>query len=154
MHKNIVRLMHSCGNDYPLPPGCVVGRMLTLGPGLAQTHLAFSPQFTTAVESKQVAQQDAERSKWIVEKANEEKKSIIIAAQGEAEAAKLISNAIKNNPGFIEMREIQYARDVADTLATSTNQVYMSSDALLISGIARALGRDEHQAKKKGWIWN
>jgi hypothetical protein len=28
-----------------------------------------------------VAQQDAERSKWIVEKALEEKKSIIIAAQ-------------------------------------------------------------------------
>jgi prohibitin 2 len=51
------------------------------------------------VESKQVAQQEAERAKWIVEKANEEKKSIIIQAQGEAEAAKLISAAIQNNPG-------------------------------------------------------
>jgi hypothetical protein len=33
-----------------------------------------------------VAQQDAERSKWIVEKALEEKKSIIIAAQARQSA--------------------------------------------------------------------
>jgi prohibitin 2 len=117
------------------------------------THLAFSPQFTSAVESKQVAQQDAERAKWVVEKANEEKKSIIIAAQGEAEAAKMIANAINQNPGFIELREIQYARDVAETLATSSNKVYLNSDALLVSGIARALGRDEHQRKSSGWFW-
>lgn len=120
-----------------------------------QTHLAFSPQFTSAVESKQVAQQDAERSKWVVEKAIEEKKSIIIAAQGEAEAANLISQAIKNNPGFIEMREIQYARDVADTLANSSNKVYLNSDTLLVSSIARALGRDDHHTlkQKRGWFW-
>uniref|UniRef100_A0A6U4JE51 Prohibitin n=2 Tax=Hemiselmis andersenii TaxID=464988 RepID=A0A6U4JE51_HEMAN len=119
------------------------------------THLAFSPQFTSAVESKQVAQQDAERAKWIVEKATEEKKSIIIAAQGEAEAAKMIANAINQNPGFIELREIQYAKDVAETLSTSSNKVYLNSDALLVSGIARALGRDEHQSKSKGgWLWN
>jgi hypothetical protein len=36
--------------------------------------------------SEQVAQQDAERSKWIVEKALEEKKSIIIAAQARQSA--------------------------------------------------------------------
>mmetsp|Transcript_1789 Transcript_1789/g.4220 ORF Transcript_1789/g.4220 Transcript_1789/m.4220 type:complete len:297 (+) Transcript_1789:102-992(+) len=117
------------------------------------THLAFSPQFTSAVESKQVAQQDAERARWIVEKATEEKKSIIISAQGEAEAATLIGKAIANNPGFIEMREIQYARDVAETLATSANKVYLSSDALLISGLARALGEQKNPTMKKGWLW-
>ena len=31
------------------------------------THLAFSNEYTAAVEAKQVAQQDAERSKYIVE---------------------------------------------------------------------------------------
>jgi len=59
------------------------------------------------------------------------------------------------NPGFIELREIQYAKDVAETLSTSSNKVYLNSDALLVSGIARALGRDEHQSKSKGgWLWN
>ncbi len=54
------------------------------------THLAFSKDYTAAVEAKQVAQQDAERAKYIVEKAIQEKKSIIIKAQGEAKAAELV----------------------------------------------------------------
>mmetsp|Transcript_11328 Transcript_11328/g.17820 ORF Transcript_11328/g.17820 Transcript_11328/m.17820 type:complete len:301 (+) Transcript_11328:94-996(+) len=116
------------------------------------THLAFSPQFTSAVESKQVAQQDAERSKWVVEKALEEKKSIVIAAQGEAEAAKLISSAVKNNPGFVELREIQYARDVAETIAQSNFKVYLSSDVLLMSGLARALNEAPSKKKATGWF--
>ena len=32
------------------------------------THLTFGPEFTKAVEAKQVAQQDAERARFIVEK--------------------------------------------------------------------------------------
>mmetsp|Transcript_34429 Transcript_34429/g.71028 ORF Transcript_34429/g.71028 Transcript_34429/m.71028 type:complete len:301 (-) Transcript_34429:86-988(-) len=115
------------------------------------THLAFSPQFTAAVESKQVAQQDAERSKWVVEKALEEKKSIVIQAQGEAEAARMIAGAIAQNPGFIELREIQYAKDVAETIASSNFKVYLSSDVLLMSGMARALGQYEAK-KKQGWF--
>jgi len=103
------------------------------------THLAFSPTFTGAVEAKQVAQQEAEMAKLFVVKALEEKKSIIITAQGEAEAAKLISNAVANNPGFVELREIQYAKDVAATIAKSEFKVYLSSDVLLMSGLARGL---------------
>ena len=34
------------------------------------THLAFGKEFTLAVEQKQVAQQDAERAKYVVEKVN------------------------------------------------------------------------------------
>lgn len=57
-----------------------------------QTHLSFSPEYERAVEAKQVAQQQAERGKYVVLKALEEKKSTIIRAQGEAEAAKLVSS--------------------------------------------------------------
>ena len=85
--------------------------------------MAFSPQFTGAVEAKQVAQQEAEMAKWVVDKALEEKKSIIITAAGEAEAAKLIAGAVANNPGFVELREIQYAKDVAETIAKSNFKV-------------------------------
>ncbi len=55
------------------------------------THLMFSKEFTTAIESKQVAQQDAERQKFVVLKAEQEKKAAIIRAEGEGEAADLIS---------------------------------------------------------------
>ncbi len=33
-----------------------------------QTHLTFGQEFTQAVELKQVAQQEAERARWIVER--------------------------------------------------------------------------------------
>ena len=35
---------------------------------VALTHLSFGPEFTKAVEAKQVAQQDAERARFMVEK--------------------------------------------------------------------------------------
>lgn len=61
---------------------------------LLQTHLSFGPEYEKAVEAKQVAQQQAERGKYIVLRALEEKKSTIIKAQGEAEAAKLVSSPV------------------------------------------------------------
>ena len=52
------------------------------------THLMFSKEFTIAIESKQVAQQDAERSKFVVLKAEQERQAAIIRAEGESEAAR------------------------------------------------------------------
>lgn len=37
-----------------------------------QTHLTFGKEFTQAVELKQVAQQEAERAKFLVEKASDD----------------------------------------------------------------------------------
>ncbi len=54
------------------------------------THLAFSKEYTAAVEAKQVAQQDSERAKYLVERAIQEKRTIIIKADGEAKSAELI----------------------------------------------------------------
>jgi len=48
--------------------------------------------------------------------------------QGEAEAAKLIASAVQNNPGFVELREIQYAKDVATTIANSNFKVRIPSE--------------------------
>ncbi|KEP67172.1 UNVERIFIED_CONTAM: SPFH domain / Band 7 family protein [Hammondia hammondi] len=97
------------------------------------THLSFGPEYEKAVEAKQVAQQQAERGKYIVLRALEEKKSTIIKAQGEAEAAKLIGNAIKNNPAFLELRRIDTAKEVANTISKSSNRVMLNSDSLLLN---------------------
>merc|ERR1712129_469820 len=59
---------------------------------VAITHLTFGKEYTAAVEAKQVAQQDAERARFVVEKAMQDKKSTIIRAQGEAKSAKLIGS--------------------------------------------------------------
>lgn len=67
------------------------------------THLSFGKDYAKAVEDKQVAQQDAERAKYLVEKAIQDKKSVIIHAQGEARSAKMVGEAIANNPDFFRI---------------------------------------------------
>ena len=59
------------------------------------THLVYGKEFTSAVEAKQVAQQTAERQEWVVKKAEQEKKAAIIRAEGEAEAAEIITSSLK-----------------------------------------------------------
>jgi len=97
------------------------------------THLNFSPEYEKAIESKQVAQQQAERARYKVLKAQEEKKNIIIKAQGEKEAAAMIGAAIKANPGFVELRRIDVARDIATTLSKSANRLLLNSESLLLN---------------------
>jgi prohibitin 1 len=38
------------------------------------THLTFSKEFTKAIEQKQVAEQDAERQMYVVQRADQERK--------------------------------------------------------------------------------
>ncbi|GAB4816805.1 hypothetical protein N2152v2_003851 [Parachlorella kessleri] len=97
------------------------------------TQLTFSREYTSAVEAKQVAQQDAERAKFIVEKAEQDKQSAIIRAQGEAQSATLIGQAIQQNPAFITLRKIEAAREIAGTISGSANRVFLSADSLLLN---------------------
>lgn len=100
---------------------------------VAITHLSFSPEYARAVEGKQVAQQEAEKAKYTVLGAQQEKKTIITKARGEAESASLIGHAVKKNPGFMKLRRIDAARDIADIVAKSGNKVYLNSDSLLLN---------------------
>ncbi|KAJ3045486.1 Prohibitin-2, subunit of the prohibitin complex (Phb1p-Phb2p) [Rhizophlyctis rosea] len=106
------------------------------------THLTFSPEFTHAVEAKQIAQQMAQRASYIVDRAKQEKQSIIVKAEGEAKSAVLIGDAVKNAPGFLELRKLDTAREIASTVANSTNRVFLDSDALLLN-TAELVGDDK-----------
>jgi len=97
------------------------------------THLNFGKEYTAAVEAKQVAQQEAERSRYIVEKALQDKRSTIIKAEGEARSALMIGEAMRNNPAFIELRKIEASRDIANTISKSQNKVYLNADNLLLN---------------------
>jgi prohibitin 2 len=100
---------------------------------VALTHINFSSDYEKAVESKQVAQQQAERAKFLVLKAQEVKKTTIIHAEGEKASATMIGKAIKNNPGFVELRRIETAKQVAQLLSKSSNRMVLSSDSLLLN---------------------
>lgn len=117
---------------------------------VAITHLSFSPEYAKAVEAKQVAQQEAERAKYTVLGAIQEKQTIITKARGEAESAELIGQAVKKNPGFMKLRRIDAAREIADIVANSGNRVYLNADSLLLN----LLGDVDERLEKgvsKGW---
>lgn len=92
------------------------------------THMTFGPEFTKAVEQKQIAQQDAERAKFIVEKAEQERQASVIRAEGEAESAEYISKALaKVGDGLLLIRRLEASKDIAQTLANSSNVIYLPS---------------------------
>lgn len=51
--------------------------------------MTFGKEFTQAVEAKQIAQQEAERAKFIVERSEQERQANVIRAEGEAEAVRV-----------------------------------------------------------------
>lgn len=92
------------------------------------THMTFGKEFTTAVEQKQIAQQDAERAKFVVEKAEQERQASVIRAEGEAEAASTISAALtKAGDAFVQFKKIETARDIAQSLSQNRNVAYVPS---------------------------
>ncbi|KAL9117360.1 MAG: hypothetical protein Q9187_006104 [Circinaria calcarea] len=96
------------------------------------THLAFSPEFTAAVEAKQVAQQEAQRAAFVVDKARQEKQATVVRAQGEARSAELIGDAIKKSRSYVDLRRIENARNIATILqeAGGKNKLYLDANGL------------------------
>ncbi|PWA57474.1 prohibitin-1, mitochondrial [Artemisia annua] len=56
----------------------------------------------------------------------------IFFGQGEAKSAQLIGQAIANK-AFITLRKIEGAREIASTMAHSSNKVMLSADNLLFN---------------------
>lgn len=102
---------------------------------VAITHLTFGREFTKAIEQKQVAYQDAERQQWVVKKAEQEKIAVVTRAEGEAEAANIITQAMeKAGNAVIEVRRIDAAKEIAGKLANSRNIVYLPGGGTQQSG--------------------
>ncbi|MCJ8729701.1 hypothetical protein PDJAM_G00109640 [Pangasius djambal] len=100
---------------------------------VAITELSFSREYTAAVEAKQVAQQEAQRAQFFVEKAKQDQKQKIIQAEGEAQAAKMLGEAVTKNPGYLKLRRIRAAQNIAKTISTSQNRVYLNADSLVLN---------------------
>lgn len=66
----------------------------------------------------------------------QERKAAVIRAEGESEAARLISDATRSaGPGLIELRRIEAAKEVAGTLARSRNVVYLPGGNNMLLGL-------------------
>lgn len=104
---------------------------------VSMTHLTFGREYASAIEAKQVTQQEAERSKYIVQVAEQEKIAAVVRAEGESTAAQLISDSMaKSGDGLLQLRRIEAAKEIAATLSRSRNVVYLpkGSNVLLNMG--------------------
>merc|ERR1719437_255178 len=111
---------------------------------VAITHLTYGKEFAKAIEEKQVAEQDAERQKFIVAKSEQERQATIIRSEGEAEAAKMISQALKEHgSGLIEVRRIDAAKDIAESLSKSPNVMYLPAGQQMLLNMAGGAQRQQ-----------
>ncbi|CCK67847.1 prohibitin subunit PHB2 KNAG_0A01580 [Huiozyma naganishii CBS 8797] len=102
------------------------------------TYMTFSPEFTNAVEAKQIAQQDAQRAAFIVDKARQEKQGMVVKAVGEAKSAELIGEAIKKSKDYVELKRLDTAKEIATILAASPNRVVLDNESLLLNTLLDA----------------
>lgn len=99
------------------------------------TYMTFSPEFSSAVEAKQIAQQDAQRAAFVVDKAIQEKQQLVVKASGEAKSAELIGEAIKKSKDYVELKRLDTAREIAGILAHSPNKIFLDNDTLLMNTV-------------------
>jgi len=97
------------------------------------TELSFGKEYTAAVEAKQVAQQEAQRAAFVVERAKQERQQKIVQAEGEAEAAKMLGEAVSQNPGYLKLRKLRAAQSISRTIANSQNRVFLSGNSLMLN---------------------
>jgi len=106
------------------------------------THLTYGKEFSKAIEEKQVAEQEAERQKFIVQKSEQERQATVIRSEGEAEAAQMISDALREHGmGLIEVRRIDAAKDIAEHLSKSPNVMYLPPGQSMLLNMSGGGGR-------------
>jgi regulator of protease activity HflC (stomatin/prohibitin superfamily) len=74
----------------------------------------FSAAFASAIEQKQIAQQNAQRMQYVLQKAEKEKQQKILEAQGDARSIQLRGRAIAQNARIVQY---EYARKVAPNVS-------------------------------------
>jgi len=88
---------------------------------------------TQLLLKQNVAQQEAQRAAFVVDRAIQEKQQKIVHAEGEAQAAKLLGEAIGQNPGYLKLRKIRASQAIARTVSQSPNKLYLSGNSLMLN---------------------
>eukprot|EP00088_Acartia_fossae_P024303 TRINITY_DN2526_c0_g1_i5.p1 TRINITY_DN2526_c0_g1~~TRINITY_DN2526_c0_g1_i5.p1 ORF type:complete len:296 (-),score=102.82 TRINITY_DN2526_c0_g1_i5:331-1218(-) len=97
------------------------------------TELSFGKEYAAAVEAKQIAQQEAQRAAYTVEKAKQEKQQKIVRAEGEAAAASMLGEAITKDPGYLKLRKLKASSQISNVISQSQNRVYLDGHSLMLN---------------------
>ncbi|HVL40409.1 MAG TPA: prohibitin family protein, partial [Fimbriimonadaceae bacterium] len=69
--------------------------------GLSITNFDFSPEFNKAIEQKQVAQQEAEKQRYVLQQAELQRETDVTRAKGQAESARLTAESLRVQGGAL-----------------------------------------------------
>lgn len=83
-----------------------IGTILVLE-DLVIENIGLSKELETAIESKMVQEQEAAKARFTQLKAQIEAETAIVKAKGEAEAIRVRAEAIRDNPGLIQLQIVE-----------------------------------------------
>lgn len=72
---------------------------------------------------------------------------MVVRAQGEARSAELIGEAIKKSRSYVDLKEFENARAIAQILERSNNKVYLDSNGLGLNISQSALDKAAKSSK-------
>lgn len=123
-------------------------------------NITFNKEYSDSVEQKQVAQQQAERAKFLVESERQEAERIrvkaqgeadatvtrakadaesrVIAAKAEAEALRQVSDALKQNPDLLTYRYIEKIAPSIQTILLPSGQNFLLDPRSLMNSPQRS----------------
>ena len=109
--------------------------------------ISFSPEFTDAIEQKQIAEQEAQRAVFRVRQAEQEAEqrraqaqgeadavviaaegqaqAIVVEAQAEAEALDLVNDVLAGNPSLIQWRYVNQLSDQVELILIPSNSPFL-----------------------------
>lgn len=91
-------------------------------------NVQFSNEFQQAIENKQIAQQEAQRMTYVLERQEQEKKRKIIEAEGEAESLRLKGRALAENPALIQYEYVKLLAPNIQAIVTDQNAIFNFPD--------------------------
>jgi prohibitin 2 len=90
---------------------------------LVLRDVRFTPEFSKAIEAKQIAQQGAEQMKYTLEKEQKEAERKVIEARGRANAIEVINRALAQNPNYIKYLYVDKLSDKISVIVSDQNTI-------------------------------
>jgi prohibitin 2 len=88
-------------------------------------NIRLTKELEHAIEAKMVQEQDAQRSKFVQQRAQIEADTAVIKARGEAESIRIRGEALKDNPTFVELQVVDRWDGIAPLIIGSGDRVMM-----------------------------
>jgi regulator of protease activity HflC (stomatin/prohibitin superfamily) len=101
----------------------MLGRDGFLVTAVVLRDVIFSEQFAKAIEEKQIAQQSAEKMRYVLEKEQKEAERKVIEATGRAKAITVINTALRENPNYIKYLYVDKLSDKISVIVSDQSTI-------------------------------